>query len=45
MAAEEMPNVIPPIAKKPMRKIIRSRPAEIPSEFPIPDSTPPNIFD
>lgn len=44
MAPEDMPNVMPPIAKKPTRNITLINPAETPNAEAIPDNTPPNIL-
>jgi hypothetical protein len=44
MAPEDMPNVMPPMAKKPTRNITLINPAETPNAEAIPDNTPPNIL-
>ena len=44
MAPDDMPNVIPPIAKKPTRNITLIKPAEVPNAAAIPDNTPPKIL-
>ena len=44
MAPEDMPNVMPPIAKNPTRNITLINPAETPNAEAIPDKTPPNIL-
>lgn len=44
MAPDDMPNVIPPIAKNPTRNITLINPAETPNAAAIPDNTPPNIL-
>ena len=44
MAPDDMPNVIPPIAKNPTRNITLINPAETPNAAAIPDNTPPRIL-
>jgi len=41
MAPDDMPNVIPPMAKNPIRNITLINPAEVPNAEAIPDNTPP----
>lgn len=44
MAPDDIPNVMPPIAKNPTRNITLIKPAETPSAEAIPDNTPPKIL-
>ena len=44
MAPDDMPNVIPPMAKNPTRNITLIKPAEVPNAVAIPDKTPPKIL-
>jgi len=44
MAPDEIPNVMPPMAKNPTRNITLINPAETPNAEAIPDNTPPKIL-
>ena len=44
MAPDDMPNVMPPMAKNPTRNITLIKPAETPSAEAIPANTPPKIL-
>ena len=44
MAPDDIPNVIPPIAKNPTKNITLIKPAEVPNASAIPDNTPPKIL-
>ena len=44
IANDDIPNVIPPIAKKPIKNNTRNRLNEIPNSIDNPESTPPSIL-
>jgi hypothetical protein len=44
MAPDDMPNVMPPMAKNPTRNITLIKPAEMPNAVASPDNTPPKIL-
>ncbi|MEN9346079.1 MAG: hypothetical protein RLZZ60_1548, partial [Bacteroidota bacterium] len=44
IAPDEMPKVMPPMAKKPIKNKTLNKGRDKPVELAIPDSTPPNIF-